>query len=76
MVAEAEILSRSIERVVVRDHDGCGLQPLMQIRRQEIAFLVVVVRSVRLQDPQAVADGDAGRDDEEGVAEPLVLGSR
>src|SRR5439155_26632800 len=39
----------------------------------DVEFLVVVVRVGREQDAEAVADGDAGRDDEEGVGEPLVV---
>ena len=37
-------------------------------------LLVVVVRVGRQQDAQAVADGDAGGDDEEGVGEPAGRG--
>ncbi len=44
------------------------------IGSEEIAFHVVVAGEVRAQNLEAVADGDPGRDDEERVAEALVLG--
>ena len=62
------------EAVEVGDLDLRGLQRLELVRREEVALLVVVAGEVRPQDLEAVADGDARRDDEEGVGEPLVLG--
>ena len=41
--------------------------------RDDVALAVVVVRVVRQQDAQPVADGDAGGDDQEGVGEAGVL---
>ena len=39
----------------------------------DVEFLVVVVRVGRQEHAQPVADGDAGRDDQEGVGEPIVV---
>ncbi len=58
----------------VGDLDLRRLERLQLVRGQEVALLVVVASKVRAQDLQAVADRDAGRDDEERVRESLVLG--
>ena len=68
----AELVA-SQEGVEVRDHHSGRLKTLKEIVREEVALLVVVVRGVRLEDAQPITDGDAGRDDQECVAEALVL---
>ena len=45
----------------------------MQLGRDDVALAVVVLRVVGQQHAQPVADGDAGRDDQEGVGEAGVL---
>ena len=45
----------------------------MQVGRNDIAQAVVVLRVVGQQHAQPVANGDTGRDDEEGVGEARVL---
>ena len=57
----------------VGDQDPRLREPLQQIGRHDVALTVVVVRIVRQQHTQPVADRDAGRDDQEGVGEARVL---
>ena len=59
--------------MVVGDQDGGGLQSLEEVGRQQIKGLVVVIGCVGLKDSQTVTNGDARSDDQEGVAESLVL---
>ena len=62
------------EGVVVGDND-LGLPDVGQhVGRHQLAAAVVAVRVVGLEDAQAVADGDAGRDDEEALGESLAAG--
>ena len=51
-------------------------QLLAQVGRHDVDLAVVVVRIVWQQHAQAVADGDARRDDQEGVGEARILASR
>ena len=48
-------------------------KPCPAVRRDDVALAVVVVGVVRQQHAQPVANGDAGRDDQEGVGEAGVL---
>ena len=61
------------EGVEVGDEDRRGLEAVELLGRDEVHRPVVVVRVVGQQHAEAVADGDAGRDDEEARAEPLVV---
>jgi hypothetical protein len=60
--------------VEVGDLDLRGLQRVELIGGEKVAFPVIVAREVGPQDLEAVADRDAGGDDEERIGEPLVLG--
>ncbi len=62
-----------LEGVVVGDDDFCLSEIVIQLGRYNVALAVVVVRVVRQQHAQPVADGNAGRDDQEGVGEAGVL---
>ena len=69
----AATFSRSQEGMEVGD-ENLGLPKLLQaIRRNDVALAVVVLRIVGQEHAQPVADGDAGRDDEERVRESGVL---
>ena len=61
-------LLAQLEGVEVGDHDLGLAELLQQVGRHEVALAVVVVRVVGQQHAQPVADGDAGRDDQERVA--------
>src|SRR5689334_11426618 len=61
------------KRVVVSDNDLGSLQLFHEFRRQEVALAVVTLGVVREENAEAVADGDAGTNDEKRVAEPRVL---
>ena len=61
------------EGVEVGDHDLGAVEPFHQLGRHHVELAVVVVGVVGQQHAQAVADGDARRDDEERVAEAGVL---
>jgi len=63
-----------LQGVEVRDDDPRRAQLALVLRRDDVEFAVVAVRVGRKQDAQPVADRDAGRDDEEGVGEPPVVG--
>ena len=59
---------------MVIGYQNLGLPKLLQgFRRDDVALAVVVLRIVGQEHPQAVADRDAGSDDEERVREPGVL---
>ena len=60
------------ERVVVDDLDLRLQQSLPQVRRHEVALAVVVVLPLGVQHSEAVADRDAGRNDEEPLGEAAV----
>ena len=62
-----------LEGVVVGDEDFGPPELLLQLGRYNVTLAVVVVRVVRQQHAQPVTDGDAGRDDQEGVGEAGVL---
>ena len=64
----------AFEGVVVRDDDPRLLDVLEQVVRDQLARAVVVVRVVRLQDAQAIADGQAGCDDEKAAGEVFAAG--
>ena len=57
----------------VRDDDTRLAQPLLFTGWDQVALSVVVVRALGQQDPQAVSDRDAGRDQQEGIGEASVL---
>ena len=52
------------------------LDVVEHVARDQLAAGVVAVRVVRLQDAQAVLDGEAGRDDQEAAGEVLAAGRR
>lgn len=64
----------ALEGVVVGDHDGRAVDVGQQLGGHQFAAAVVAVRIVRLQDAQAVLDGDAGGDDQKTAAEPAAVG--
>ncbi len=59
--------------VIVGDDDLRSLEPLEQLAGEEVPFAVVVRRVIGQEDAQAVADRDAGTDEEKGVAETRIL---
>ena len=63
-----------LEGVVVGDDDAGAAELGQQIGRDQFAAGVVAVGIVGQQHPQAVADGDARRDDEEAAGEALAVG--
>ena len=65
-----------LEGVVVGDDDLGPVDVVEHVARHQLAAGVVAVRVVRLQDAQAVLDGEAGRDDEEAAGEVLAAGRR
>ena len=71
-LAGGDLLAQQ-EGVEVGDEDLGLAELLEQIGRHDVALAVVVLRVVGQQHAQAVADGDAGRDDQEGVGEAGVL---
>ena len=65
-----------LEGVVVGDDDLGALQIAQHVARNQLAAGVVAVRVVGLEHAQAVADGQAGCDDQETARERLLLGRR
>lgn len=55
------------KRVIVGDENSRLAKPVQQVRRKDVALLVVVVRIGRQQHAQAVTNCDAGRDEQERV---------
>jgi len=64
----------TLECVVVGDDDFGLAEVAEQVRRQQFAGLVVVIRVVRQQDAQAVANRDSRRDDQEAASEARAAG--
>ena len=64
----------ALEGVEVGDDDPRGAEVSPRLGGDEVEFAVVVRRLRGEQHAQPVADGDARRDDEEGVGEAGVLG--
>ncbi len=62
-----------LEGVVVGDDDLGPVQVGQHVVRDQLATVVVAVRVVRLEHAQPVADGDAGRNDQEAAREPPAL---
>ncbi len=54
------------------DHLGLA-QFRQQVGRNQVMLAVIVVGIVGQQHPQPVADGDAGRDDQEGIRKAGIL---
>ena len=71
-LAGGDLLAQ-LEGVEVGDDDFRLPELLLEVGRDDVALAVVVLRVVRQQHAQPVADGDAGRDDQEGVGEAGVL---
>ena len=63
-----------LEGVVVGDDDFCLFEFAQHVLRDEFAAAVVAFRVVGQQHPQAVADGDAGGDDQKALGEAAALG--
>ena len=55
--------------MVVRYYDFCPIQIIAHVGRHEFAAGIVGVRIVRLENPQAVLDGQAGCNDQEPARE-------
>ena len=62
-----------LEGVVVRDEDFGLPELVLKLGRHDVALAIVVLRVVGQQHAEPVADGDAGRDDQECVGEAGVL---
>ena len=65
-----------LEGVVVGDDDLGAVEVVEHVARDQLAAGVVAVRVVRLEDAQAVLDGQPGRDDQEATRELLAAGRR
>ena len=63
------------EGVVVGDDDLGAVQVAEHVGRHQLAALVVAVRVVRLEHPQAVADSETRGDHQEPACEPLAAGT-
>ena len=63
------------EGVVVGDDDLGAVEVAEHVGRHQLAALVVAVRVVRLEHPQAVADGEARGDHQESAREPPAAGT-
>lgn len=61
-----------LKSVKVRDHDAGLLQAALDVCRDQIAQVVVVLGILWQQDAQPVPDGDARRDDQEAVGKACV----
>ena len=61
------------ESVIVGDDDFRASYLVHHVAWHEVALGVIAFGIVRLQDAQAVFDGEAGGDDEEAVREPLAV---
>ena len=61
------------EGVVVGDDNLRAVQSGQQVDRNQLTVAVVAVRVVRLQYPQPVLDGQAGRNDQESAGESTAL---
>ena len=71
-LADGDLLAEQ-ERVEVGD-DDLGARQLLAVKfRHDVELAVVVLWIVGQQDAQAIADGDAGRDDQEGIGKAVVL---
>ncbi len=64
-----------LEGVVVGNDDLGAVHLVEHVARHQFAVLVVAVRIVRLEDLEAVLDGEAGGDDEESTSERLAAGA-
>ena len=71
-LAGGDLLAQ-LEGVEVGDEDLRLAKLFLSCGRDDVALAVVVLRVVGQQHAQPVADGDAGRDDEERVGEAGVL---
>ena len=65
-----------LEGVVVGDDDLGAVHVVQHVARHQLAVLVIAVRVVRLQDPQAVLDREARRNDEKPRVKRLLCGRR
>ena len=63
------------EGVVIGDDDLRAVEIAEHVGRHQLAVAVVAVRIVRLQHPQAVADGETGGDHQESAREPPAAGT-
>ena len=63
------------EGVVVGDDDLRAVEIAEHVGRHQLAAAVVAVRVVRLEHPQAVADGEARGDHQESAREPPTAGA-
>ena len=63
------------EGVVVGDDDLGAVQVAEHVGRHQLAALVVAVRVVRLEHPQAIADGETRGDHQESAREPPAAGT-
>ena len=68
-------VSRLHEGVVVGDDDLRPVEVAEHVGRHQLAALVVAVRVVRLEHPQAIADGEARGDHQESACEPPAAGA-
>ena len=62
-------VSRAHEGVVVGDDDLRAVEVAEHVGRHQLAVAVVAVRVVRLEHPQAIADGEARGDHQESARE-------
>ena len=64
----------TLEGVVVGDDDLGALQIAQHVARDQLAAGIVTVRVIRLEHAQAVADGQAGGDDQKPARKFLTIG--